>query len=203
MAITFTGFGTNEAVARGILLDAVSVIDKAQDALKAKEWFGALGDADKATLKSGLHQMGRQFSRASFEVIYGTACAAGENANTEHFTGTSPSDVASKTSADIRSAQTLTASGKLRLTLCAKLFEKGYPRTAKKKQCQVQVVLHEMSHIGAGTIDVVDNRAGKPAGAKLYELDGATHAKTSGTAIQNAENWAFFLMDFYKLITPH
>ena len=32
---------------------------------------------------------------------------------------------------------------------------------------------------------------------------GATKAKELGKALEYAENWGFFLIEFYDLITPH
>lgn len=208
MAFAFKGF-PDEQLARGIMADVMSVVDKTDSAIRANDtkykvaaatWFGTLSTADAATLKTGVHSIQRAFSRASFNVVYGTNCAAGENARVEHYTG---QDVVGQTSSDIRSNRTLTDSAKLELMLCARMFERRYPRVKTNEQCQLQVVLHEMSHHGAGTIDVLDTRAGAGAGAKLYELSGAKHARASGTAIQNAENWGFFMMEFYNLINPH
>lgn len=210
LAIKYSGFGELEKTARGIVLDAISTVDKAFLAITKGEsdyttaeakWFGALSEAQKGTLKKGVNAIQRQFKVPSFNVVYGTDCGANENARAQHFFAAQGG--VGRLTKYVRERRTATDSARLRLTLCPRIFAKGYKRTSLTEQSQVQVVLHEMSHIGAGTRDVPDDRAGAAADAKLYELDGATHAKASGTAIDNAENWGFFLVEFYKLITPH
>ena len=86
------------------------------------------------------------------------------------------------------------------MTLFPPMFT-GKSRAKKGEQSQVQVILHELSHYGAGTIDVTYVDGG--ATHTCYLTTGAAKAKTLGKAFENAENWGFFLMEFYNLITPH
>lgn len=65
-------------------------------------------------------------------------------------------------------------------------FDKPYK--LKDTQSQVQIYLHELSHVAAGTLDI--------DAPKCYGMPGIEYCKSNGKSASNAENYGMFLQSY-------
>ena len=78
------------------------------------------------------------------------------------------------------------ANGAVEMELFDDLFQ--LPYKSADAQSQVQVFLHELSHVAAGTIDVDE--------PTCYEFSGVQYCKSINKAAINAENYGMFLQSY-------
>lgn len=85
------------------------------------------------------------------------------------------------------------AGGSLRCISLSPNFFTNLCQYTPGHQCQVQCLLHELSHIAVGTTDVVDNETQKKA---PYGDRGIQIAKNQHQGLYNAENVSMFIARF-------
>jgi Lysine-specific metallo-endopeptidase len=101
-----------------------------------------------------------------------------------------------------QSIKDLLKSGRFRVSLCPRFFT-ALPQNDRMSQSRTGTLLHELSHIVANTNDIAQNHinganiAAAPAGTTCYgrPLSRQLADGWPNLAIENAENYGFFLTD--------
>jgi hypothetical protein len=155
------------------------------------KWFGDFTATVKGRLddlQAKIHKIVVIFDISPFTITYG-GVNGGENALATHYAVAQPGFAAY--------GRGMAAFNDL--TLRERFY--ALPRSSTTKQSQIETVIHELAHIAFSAADeTLPVTHPTAAGAKAYEAPHSLWlAKNSpDQAFNNAENFGFFVMEFYK-----
>lgn len=157
-----------------------------------KLFFGASLPARLARVVEVVTLMDLALNSSSVQFEYNISCGATTNAVAFTPTG----------GWSAQSIQDLLKSGRFRVSLCPRFFT-ALPQNDRMAQSRTGTLLHELSHIVGNTNDIAQNHingasiADAPSGTTCYgrPLSRQLADGWSNLAVENAENYGFFLTD--------
>lgn len=188
----YTGFSAAQetqikkivSTASDALTKAYAVHIKGSDSAEFTKWFGT---GNRNTVKEILHKMNYAMLNGNIDISYnsGGHCDGG-NTNAVAFMPAHGWNVA-----NVNQAKNVN----FNLVICPRLL-KIMSSLGSDNQSQVGTLLHEISHLLGGTDDETDPTTGNIAyGAAAAKNLAKNHP---GLAINNAENFGFYISSFIK-----